>query len=147
MATGAGVVALSCPSCGAPLELREVGTVHACRYCNTSCIVPHQSVLRAMHRTPEPSIFWLLFQGLSPTRTGLLAPPPAAETVTGEAAKKALRMLKIGRAQPVGDAPGVYEAPERKGFNGLQWLVTLTLAGIALAIGLGVALIATGVAP
>jgi len=145
-ATAAGVVALTCPSCGAPLELREGGTVHTCRYCNTSCIVPHQSVLRAMHRTPEPSIFWLLFQGLSPARSGLLAGPPAEATVTGEAAKKALRFLKLGRAQAVGDTPGVYEAPERTGFNGLQWLVTLTLAGIALAIGLGVALIATNVA-
>jgi hypothetical protein len=145
IATSAGVVALSCPSCGAPLELRETGTVHTCRYCNTSCVVPHQSVLRALHKTPEPSIFWLLFQGHSPSRTTLLSPPTPENTVTSETAKKALRLLKIGRAGPIGDFPGVYEAPERRGINGLQWLVTIALAGLALLMGLGVALVAAGV--
>jgi hypothetical protein len=142
--TAAGVMALTCPSCGAPLELKETGTVHTCGYCKASCVVPHQSVARALRRTPEPSIFWLLFQGLSETRSALLSPPSPDGPDMGEAAKKALAMLKLRKAAPVGESPGVYEAPEKKGFNGLQALVTVGLAALALSIGLVIALLAAG---
>ncbi len=142
-ATAAGVVTLSCPSCGAPLDLRETGTVHTCGYCRTSVIVPHQSVARALRRTPEPSIFWVLMQGPSEARRDLLA-APAPDVLSGEAAKKALKLFKVGRVGAVGDAPGVYEAPEKKGLNKLQVGVTLLLAALALAMGLGIALAVAG---
>jgi hypothetical protein len=141
-ATAAGVVALSCPSCGAPLELTEAGTVHSCRYCRASCIVPHQSVARALHRTPEPAVWWLFFQGLSEERRRLLATPTPDDAGPAATAKK---LLHLARAKaPVGEAPGVYEAPERPGINLLQWAVTCGLAGIALLIGLLIASLAVG---
>ncbi|HEY3495176.1 MAG TPA: hypothetical protein VGK73_10840 [Polyangiaceae bacterium] len=142
-ATAAGVVALTCPACGAPLELQETGTVHTCRYCRASCVVPHQSVARALHKTPEPAVWWLFFQGVSEERKALLAPaePPADEA--GEAAKKALRLLKLRKAKEVGDAPGVYEAPERRGRNYLQVALTLGLGGLAVAIGFAIFVLAS----
>jgi hypothetical protein len=141
-ATSAGVVALSCPSCGAPLELTEAGTVHSCRYCRASCIVPHQSVARALHRTPEPAVWWLFFQGLSEERRRLLAAPTPEDAGPAATAKK---LLQLARSKaPVGEAPGVYEAPERPGINLLQWAVTCGLAAIALLIGLLIASLTVG---
>jgi hypothetical protein len=135
-ATAAGVVALSCPSCGAPLELTETGTVHTCRYCRASCVVPHQSVARALRRTPEPAVWWLYFQGLSPERRGLVAAPgQESDSGPGAAAKKLLQLARA-RLKTVGPGPGVYEAPEQPGFNKLQFLVTVGLGTAALLIGL-----------
>jgi len=142
-ATSAGVVSLSCPSCGAPLELVEHGTVHTCRYCRASCVVPHQSVARALSRTPEPAVWWLFFQGLSDERRELTAAPEGeAEAAVGAAARKLLRLAR-GKLTPA-DAPGVYEAPERKGFNTLQFVVTVALGGLALLIGMVVVSLALG---
>ena len=107
-------------------------------------VAQHQSVARALRGTPEPSIFWLLFQGLSETRTALLSPPSPEGMAVGDAAKKALKLLKLGKAAAVGESPGIYEAPEKKGFNGLQALVTVGLAALALSIGLIIALLAAG---
>lgn len=137
--SSAGVIALSCPSCGAPLELTESGTVHTCRYCRASCIVPHQSVARALARTPEPAVWWLYFQGQSEERRQLLAPGRSGEGA-GAAAKKLLRLA--GRTRAVGDAPGVYETPERPGFNFHQLAVTVGLGAVALLIGLVLASLA-----
>jgi hypothetical protein len=134
-ATAAGVIALGCPACGAPLELRERGTVHTCGYCRASCVVPHRSVARALHKTPEPAVWWLFFQGPSDERKALLDTGAPVEAETGEAAKKALRQLKLGRTKEIGSAPGVYEAPERQGRNYLQILVTLALGGLATLLG------------
>jgi hypothetical protein len=134
-ATAAGVVSLTCPSCGAPLELVERGTVHTCRYCRASCVVPHQSVARAFARSPEPAVWWLFFQGPSEERRRLLTPEEAETNARGAAAKK---LLKLARArQTPADGPGVYEAPERAGTNLLQIVVTVGLGALALAVALG----------
>jgi len=128
-------MSLSCPSCGAPLELVERGTVHTCKYCRASCVVPHQSVARALARTPEPAVWWLFFQGLSDKRRELLAAPGGGEDEVIGAAAKRLLALTRAKSKPA-DSPGVFEAPERKGFNGLQFLVTVALGGLALLIGM-----------
>ena len=142
-ATAAGVVALSCPSCGAPLELTEAGTVQTCRYCRASCIVPHQSVARALARTPEPAVWWLYFQGQSEQRRRLLSAPDRAADGAGPAGAAAKRLLRLAsRTRVVGDAPGVYETPERKGFNFHQLAVTVGLGAIALLIGMVLASVA-----
>ena len=142
-ATAAGVIALSCPSCGAPLDLQEMGTVHTCRYCRASCVVPHQSVARALHKTPEPAVWWLFFQGISDERRELLSPGAPPDLEPGQAAKKALRLLKLGKTKDIGDAPGVYEAPESKGRNYLQILLTLALGGLAVVIGFAILAVAS----
>jgi hypothetical protein len=139
--TSAGVMALTCPSCGAPLELTEAGTVHTCRYCRASCIVPHQSVARALARTPEPAIWWLYFQGPSEERKRLLAAPDdGADKSPGAAAMKLLKLARM-KAR-VGETPGVYEAPERPGFNWLQLAVTVGLGAVALLVGMVLASVA-----
>jgi hypothetical protein len=141
-ATSAGVIALSCPSCGAPLELSEAGTVQTCRYCRASCIVPPQTVARALRRTPEPAVWWLYFQGLSAERRRLLAPPPGSDFGRGAAARKLLELARR-KTRPT-DAPGVYETPERPGFNWLQFAVTVGLGAVALLIGMVLATVAVG---
>jgi hypothetical protein len=142
-ATAAGVLSLSCPACGAPLELTESGTVQTCRYCRASCVVPHQSVARALRKTPEPAVWWLFFQGASDERKALLAPVASEAELPGDAAKKALKLMKLAKPNQIGDAPGVYEAPESKGRNYLQMALTLALGGLALAIGLAIVLVAS----
>jgi hypothetical protein len=142
-ATAAGVLSLSCPACGAPLELTESGTVQTCRYCRASCVVPHQSVARALRKTPEPAVWWLFFQGASEARKSLLSTPSVQARAQGESAKQALKLLKLGKSQGIGDAPGVYEAPEAKGRNYLQAALTLALGAIALAVALGIVLAAS----
>jgi len=141
-ATAAGVVSLACPSCGAPLELVERGTVHTCRYCRASCVVPHQSVARALRHTPEPAVWWLFFHGASDERRALQAAPEADDAGPGHAAKRLLRLTRA-KTGPA-DAPGVYEAPEKPGFNALQLLVTVGLGGLALLIGMLVVSLALG---
>lgn len=131
-ATAAGVVSLSCPSCGAPLDVSGAGGVQTCRYCHVTCIVPHKSLSRALRKTPEPTLFWLLFQGLSPERSELLHSPRKDDDGAG---KKALKLLKLGRTKGIGNPPGVYEAPEKTGVNWAQLLLTLVLGAIALLLG------------
>lgn len=142
-ASAQGVVALTCPACGAPLDLQETGTVHACRYCKTSCVVPHQSVARALRKTPEPAVWWLFFQGASEERKTLLEAGPSEGDEVGETAKKALKLLKLGKPKEIGEAPGVYEAPERQGRNYLQLALTLGLGGLAIAIGFAIVSVAS----
>jgi hypothetical protein len=135
-ATGAGVVALSCPSCGAPLQLEGKSSIQTCSYCKTSCIVPHRSLSRALQVAVEPSIWWILMRGISPKRAELLRGDDEKIT-TGDAARdKLLQQLKAKAAKnkSLGNDPGVYPAPEVVGFNTPQFLFTLALGLIALFI-------------
>lgn len=131
-ANATGVISLNCPSCGAPLDVAGTGTVQTCRYCHVTCIVPHKSLSRALRKTPEPTLFWLLFQGLSSQRSELLRSPEKGHDGAG---KKALALLKLGRAKEIGDPPGVYEAPEKTGMNFGQMFLTILLAAVALFLG------------
>ena len=129
--TAAGVMALNCPSCGAPLTLEGTTSIQTCNYCKTSCVVPHRSLSRALNAQVEPAIWWVLMRGISPKRAELLSP----DNKQGEAKAAAIKLLKgAGAARPLGDAPGVYEAPEIKGWNVPQMLFTMAVAAVALVI-------------
>jgi hypothetical protein len=135
-ATAAGVVALSCPSCGAPLQLEGKSSIQTCAYCKTSCIVPHRSLSRALQVAVEPSIWWILMRGISPKRAELLRGDDE-KTSTGNATRdKLIAQLKAkaSKGQGLNNAPGVYPAPEVVGFNAPQFLFTLALGLIALFI-------------
>ena len=71
---------------------------------------------------------------ISDARRALQAAPDADDDGPGGAAKRLLRLARA-KTQPA-DAPGVYEAPEKPGFNGLQFLVTVGLGAVALVIGM-----------
>ena len=73
-----------------------------------------------------------MFQGLSPERSALLSSPQRDDDGAG---KKALKLLKLGRAKAIADQPGVYEAPEKTGVNFAQLLLTLLLGAVALLLG------------
>lgn len=137
-ATSAGVVALNCPSCGAPLQLEGQSTIQTCIYCKTSCLVPHRSLSRALHLAVEPSIWWILMRGLSPKREALLHADDDKPPATGNAnADKLIAQLKAKvTSKELSDRPGVYPAPEVKGFNTPQFLFTLALGAVALLIAL-----------
>ena len=78
-------------------------------------------------------VWWLLFRGPSKKRRELEAPSAEAPAIN---AKAALGFIKPGAAtEPIGDAPGVYDAPEVKGIYWPQVLLTLALGTTALAIG------------
>jgi len=132
--TQAGVVALSCPACGAPLTLDGGGRLHTCAFCKASCIVPANRGPRRRQDTPLPEVWWLLFRGPSSERRALEAP-------TGEASAAVTRALQLikpaASTAPIGDAPGVYEAPEAVGVNWPQVALTLLLGSVAVAVGFG----------
>jgi hypothetical protein len=133
MATQAGVVALTCPGCGAPLSLGSGGRLQVCAFCKVACIVPARSVPRRGQDTPKPEVWWILFHGASQKRRELEAP---TEAVSATAAKAALEMLKPGaRGAPVGDAPGVYEAPEVRSVYWPQVALTLVAGSVAVLLG------------
>jgi hypothetical protein len=130
-ATSAGVMALTCPSCGAPLTLEGKTSIQTCTYCKTSCVVPHRSLSRALSATIAPTIWWVLMRGISPKRAELLR----EDQKTSATAGAAIKLLRgVAAAKDVGNAPGVYEAPEVKGVNLNQMLFTVVLGLVALFI-------------
>lgn len=132
MPTQAGVVAIKCPGCGAPLQLQGSEKVQTCSYCKASCFVAGKNLARFHHRTPEPEVWWILFRGPSREREVLSAP-----TLEGAAdAKKVIAFLKAkAQTDTIGDKPGVYEAPERPGTHWPQVLLTVALGLLAVAVG------------
>ncbi len=132
MPTQSGVVAIKCPGCGAPLSVQGTEKVQTCAYCKASCFVAGKNLARFLNRTPEPEVWWVLFQGPSGERSKLTAAEPEAEA----AGKNVLAILKPGaRTDTVGDKPGVYEAPEEPGIHWPQVLLTVLLGTLAVAVG------------
>jgi hypothetical protein len=134
MPTQAGVVAIRCPGCGAPLQVQGQDKVQTCTYCKASCFVAGKTMARFHNTTPEPEVWWILFRGVSTERERLTAAAP-------DTAAAALTNVKDFLTQPgaksdtIGDKPGVYEAPEASGTNWPQVLLTLALGAIALVVG------------
>jgi transcription elongation factor Elf1 len=134
-ATVAGVIALTCPSCGGPLGVPDHGGIAICTFCKAACIVPARVRTRARNETPEPEVWWLLFQGASAKRRELEAPTDGAGP--GAAAKAIGGMIKFGGDQtPIGDAPAVYDAPEVPGVYWPQVAVTAVVGTVAAALGM-----------
>jgi hypothetical protein len=132
MPTQAGVVAIKCPGCGAPLSLQGNEKVQTCSYCKASCFVAGKSLARFHHKTPEPEIWWVLVRGPSEERTKLTAAEPEADA----AGKNVLAILKPGaQTDTIGDKPGVYDAPEEPGIHWPQVLLTVFLGSLAVAVG------------
>jgi hypothetical protein len=133
LATQSGVVALTCPGCGAPLSLTSGGRLQVCAFCRVACIVPARSLALRGQDTPKPEVWWVLFQGASRKRRELEAP---TEGTSGTTATAALALLKPGpRGAPIGDAPGVYEAPEVRGTYWPQLALTLLAGSVAVLLG------------
>lgn len=128
----AGAMTLGCPSCGAPLRLQGTDRLQTCPFCRASCIVPARSFLHRGGDVPEPEVWWMLFRGPSAKRAELEAPTAAAAPDL----EVALKLLKPGGGSTaIGEAPGVYPAPEVPGTNWLQVAFTLFLGSIALVFG------------
>jgi len=131
--TQAGVLALSCPSCGAPLTPPDSGGVASCTFCKAACIVPLRVRARARNETPEPDVWWLLFQGPSEKRRELEQPTGDAPA----AVAAAINFFKPGVADtPIGAEPGVYDAPEVRGIYWPQVALTAALGTAAVVIGM-----------
>jgi hypothetical protein len=133
-ATQAGVEALMCPGCGAPLSITSGRRLQTCAFCKAACIVPTRSQAQRNQETPPPQVWWMLFQGSSRKRSELEAP---TEDKIASAASAAINLIKPGGAKtPIGEAPGVYVAPEVSGIYWPQVGITLVLGSAALAVGL-----------
>jgi len=92
-----GIVALSCPGCGAPLSVDGLHAQTAnCAFCHLVCRLPSAPTRGAGAVEVPPTPFWLLFGGPSARRAQLesgggpgaptplaIAPPPAAERAGG----------------------------------------------------------------
>jgi hypothetical protein len=89
--------------------------------------------MRARNQTPAPDVWWILLRGPSQKRRELEAPtePDVAST-----AKAAMNLFKPGRAtDPIGEAPGVYDAPEVPGIYWPQVALTAALGSAAVVVG------------
>jgi hypothetical protein len=130
--TEAGVTTLTCPACGAPLSLGDGGRLVTCSFCKAACLVSARLVAQRTQAAPEPSVWWILFRGPSAKRRELEAPTADAPSV----AAAALNILKPGaQTEPIGDAPGVYDAPEVGGIYWPQVGLTVLLGSAAVAVG------------
>jgi hypothetical protein len=67
---GAGSTELRCPRCGAPGQASASAEL-CCAYCGVVSMVSNRAWQRLGRRPPEPSPFWVLFQGASPKRQSL----------------------------------------------------------------------------
>jgi hypothetical protein len=136
-ATQAGVEALACPGCGAPLSITSGRRLQTCAFCKAACIVPTRSQAGRNQDAPPPVVWWILFQGPSQTRRGLEA--PTTNTVPA-LARAAMDFIKPGGAKttPIGEGPGVYPAPEVSGIYWPQVGVTLALGSAAVALGFAI---------
>jgi hypothetical protein len=115
-----GVVALSCPGCGAPLRVEGHGHTAACPFCHLVCRIPSSAPAASAEDVPAVP-FWLLFGGPSARR---------AELERGEDEKRARGIV----------APSL--APMPKGIRGwLRLLPAVVVAG-GMTIVTGVALFA-----
>jgi len=133
MPTQAGVVAIKCPGCGAPLQLQGSEKVQTCTYCKASCFVAGKSMARFNNKTPEPEVWWVLFRGPSSERARLTAATSDTAAADG---KKVVEFLKSGpKTGTIGDKPGVYEAPEKPGVHWPQVFLTVALGTIAVIVG------------
>jgi hypothetical protein len=133
-ATQAGVIALACPSCGGPLALSEAGRVQTCTFCRAACVVPARSLMRAKSQTPAPDVWWILFQGPSSRRRALEA--PTDDDVKNKVKAAAGFLVPSLVSDPIGDAPGVYDAPEVPGIYWPQVALTAALGTAAVMIGM-----------
>ncbi len=133
-ATQVGVVALSCPGCGGPLTIGDGGRVQTCPFCKATCVVPAKALMRARNQTPAPDVWWILLRGPSAKRRELEA--PTDEDVVSKA-KAAMNLFKPGRAaDPIGEGPGVYDAPEVPGIYWPQVALTGALGTAAVVVGM-----------
>ena len=131
--TQGGVIALTCPSCGAPLTLAGGGRVQTCSFCHASCIVPARRPSQPGAEAQVPEVWWLLFHGASDKRRELEAPTEGTST----ALQTAVGLMLPGRGDtaPIGDAPGVYAAPRAKGIYWPQVALTLIMGSVGVALG------------
>ena len=131
--TQAGVIALTCPSCGAPLSLGAGGRLQTCTFCHASCIVPARSFSQPGQETPAPEVWWLLFKGASAKRRELEAPTAGTGTTLTTAVNWLLPAR--GDAAPIGEAPGVYVAPSVTGIDWPQVALTVVMGSAGVALG------------
>ena len=106
---------MSCPSCGAPLDLRGGDRTLKCQFCSTFCRVPGRFLLRQGQGTIEPETWWLLFNGPSKKRRAL-------EGGVGVGKPKELEL-----------------PPFEGGLNYKQWIINVAFVLGALWIGFEVA--------
>jgi predicted amidophosphoribosyltransferase len=76
---GGGVVALSCPRCSAPLEVKPSGRFTTCAYCKTTSRIASKAFTKLLHegRVAEP--WWILVRGPSAARAQRLRELTRAE--------------------------------------------------------------------
>jgi len=73
-----GAIAIKCPSCGAPLEIKDTGQIVTCGFCQTPARIPSSTYGRLVNPKLDPATWWLLFRGPSALRRALERSPEGA---------------------------------------------------------------------
>jgi len=66
-----GAVAITCPNCGAGLDVTPSCTVVSCAHCNTTCRINERLLRQLGCDDPKPLMWWMLFEGTSKLRQKL----------------------------------------------------------------------------
>lgn len=66
-----GVTVLSCPSCGADLDVQDTEGITRCAFCDACCRISMRSHARVGHRETPMKTWWLYFEGPSRKRAKL----------------------------------------------------------------------------
>lgn len=124
----AGLVALTCPQCGAAVKA-ESGQTVTCAYCRTVAFIPPRARPRGPSRIVKPIDFYASFEGPSPERAALEAPKPPDPVARIGAKAKGLF------ARGLTPLAGIELAPKREGLDVKQLAVTTSLTALALGAG------------
>jgi hypothetical protein len=120
----AGVVAWTCPSCGAALVPGNAPTV-TCAYCKTVAAVSARSRTKEMRRHVPPILFFVAFEGRSTRRSAF----ENSANLLGGFAVKAIAFRGLS------PLPGIELARVRPGLDVKQLLLTIALSVFALGVG------------
>jgi hypothetical protein len=127
-ATATGLVALTCPQCGAAVKPLD-GTTVECTYCRAIAFVPPRARPRGPERIVEPIVFFVAFEGPSPPRAELERPkPPDEKKTTKDKAKNAI-------SRGISPLPGIDLADPKPGLDVRQLALTLGLSAVAITAG------------
>ncbi|MEO7108971.1 MAG: hypothetical protein ABI183_00920 [Polyangiaceae bacterium] len=126
----AGIVTMTCPQCGAALRGDGASSTIECAYCHTFAFIPSRAMPKGPGNLVKPIVFFVAFSGPSSARADL----EMAKPETADQTKK--RKSGAGpMSREIVPLVGVDLAPLSKGADIKQWMLTIGLTVVALAVG------------
>ena len=120
-----GVVAITCPQCGASLRAGD-STSMECTYCHTLLFIPMRARPKGRAQA-KPIVFFVAFEGPSPLRNAIESGSAVLLDVKGK--------VKSFFSRGLSPIAGVELAPVKSGLDVKQVALTISLTALALGAG------------